>query len=79
MAQLIEKKYEIEVTRRMMEHTPFITDNGNYILDCALNREIDPYQVHEFLIHLVGVLETGYFFRYSRRSDCGNGTRRETH
>lgn len=61
VAQLIEKKNEIEVTRRMMEHTPFITDNGNYILDCALNREIDPYQVHEFLIHLVGVLETGYF------------------
>ena len=39
----------------------FTTDNGNYILDCQLKKGIDPYEMHEFLIHLTGVLETGYF------------------
>ena len=47
--------------RRMSDDVPFITDNGNYILDCQLNKQIDPYQFHEYLIHLTGVLETGYF------------------
>ena len=45
----------------MSDDVPFITDNGNYILDCQLNKQIDPYQFHEYLIHLTGVLETGYF------------------
>ena len=45
----------------MVDDVPFITDNGNYILDVTLNSSIDPYAMHEFLIHLVGVLETGYF------------------
>ena len=44
----------------MSDDVPFITDNGNYILDCQLNKQID-YQFHEYLIHLTGVLETGYF------------------
>lgn len=45
----------------MSDDVPFITDNGNYILDCQLNKQIDPNQFHEYLIHLTGVLETGYF------------------
>ena len=45
----------------MSDDVPFITDNGNYILDCQLNKQIDPYHFHEYLIHLTGVLETGYF------------------
>ena len=32
----------------MNEDIPFITDNGNYILDCELKSKIDPYQLHEF-------------------------------
>ena len=45
----------------MSDDVPFITDNGNYILDCQLNKQIDPYQFHEYLIHLTGVLETDIF------------------
>ena len=52
----------------MSDDVPFITDNGNYILDCQLNKQIDPYQFHEYLIHLTGVLETGYIFKYNRSS-----------
>lgn len=62
---LVSKKIaaydNLKVMRRMVDDVPFITDNGNYILDVTLNASIDPYAMHEFLIHLVGVLETGYF------------------
>ena len=58
----------------MYEDIPFITDNGNYILDCELKSKIDPYQLHEFLIHLTGVLETGYF-RYDNTSDYWHSRR----
>ncbi len=62
---LVSKKIaaydNLQVIRRMVDDVPFITDNGNYILDVTLNSSIDSYAMHEFLIHLVGVLETGYF------------------
>ena len=62
---LVSKKIvaydNLKVMRRMVDDVPFITDNGNYILDVTLNSSIDPYAMYEFLIHLVGVLETGYF------------------
>ncbi|MFO3719945.1 ribose 5-phosphate isomerase A [Staphylococcus felis] len=61
VAQKIEQHFQTSVQRRMVEDTPLITDNGNYILDCGLTVHIDPYEAHEFLIHLTGVLETGYF------------------
>ncbi|REH92784.1 ribose 5-phosphate isomerase A [Staphylococcus felis] len=61
VAQKIEQRFQTSVQRRMVEDTPLITDNGNYILDCGLTVHINPYEAHEFLIHLTGVLETGYF------------------
>ena len=63
--QLIKAKIEdyghIRTELRIRDDVPFITDNGNYILDCELTTELDPYQLHEYLIHLTGVLETGFF------------------
>lgn len=61
VAKKIEAYDQLLVERRMANDIPFVTDNGNYILDITLNQNIDPYEMHEFLIHLVGVLETGYF------------------
>ncbi|WP_432717159.1 ribose 5-phosphate isomerase A [Staphylococcus equorum] len=64
---LVSKKIEsygksnIKAIRRVVDDVPFITDNGNYILDLELYENIDAYEMHEYLIHLVGVLETGYF------------------
>ena len=58
--QKIERTYDIHVSRRVNEDVPFITDNGNYILDCSLQNRIPAYEL-QFLIHLTGVLETGYF------------------
>ncbi|PAI26507.1 hypothetical protein APW54_05375 [Staphylococcus aureus] len=57
----IESYADIKVERRVNEDVAFITDNGNYILDCKLPKGIDPYKFHEYLIHLTGVFETGYF------------------
>ena len=78
---LVSKKIaaydNLKVKRRMVDDVPFITDNGNYILDVALHSGIDPYEMHEFLIHLVGVLETGYFIDVTDQVIIGtqNGVR----
>ena len=40
---------------------PFITDNGNYILDCALGRIDDADMLHDLLKSVPGVVETGLF------------------
>ena len=54
-----------------MEDIPFVTDNGNYILDVELLPNTDAYAMHEYLIHLTGVLETGYFLDVADRVIIG--------
>lgn len=61
IAKEIERSKGLTAIRRMVDDVPFITDNGNYILDLVLNKDIEPFAMHEYLIHLIGVLETGYF------------------
>ena len=72
---LVSKKIKaydnLNVIRRMADDVPFITDNGNYILDVDLNRNIEPAAMHEYLIHLVGVLETGYFLDVADQAIIG--------
>ena len=42
---------------------PYLTDNGNYIYDIHFQGlRTDPKKDHEKLIHIPGVLETGFFF-----------------
>ncbi|MEJ8766044.1 ribose-5-phosphate isomerase RpiA [Oceanobacillus sp. HCA-5259] len=45
----------------------FVTDNGNYILDCAFEEIHDPVATHEQLIALVGVVETGLFVDMTKK------------
>jgi ribose 5-phosphate isomerase A len=47
--------------RRLASGEAFITDNGNYILDCALGRIDDPDILHDLLKSAPGVVETGLF------------------
>jgi ribose 5-phosphate isomerase A len=49
------------VTVRGSESDPFVTDNGNYILDCAFGVIDDPEQVATQLSLLPGVVEHGLF------------------
>lgn len=72
---LVAKKIELDtrakVSRRNVEDITFITDNDNYILDVELPPNTDPYDMHEYLIHLTGVLETGYFLDLADRVIVG--------
>ncbi len=48
-------------TRRSVDGEPFVSDNGNYILDCAFGSIPDPADRHRALKLLPGVVETGLF------------------
>lgn len=48
-------------TLRKNGDTPFVSDNGNYILDCQFNGIADPDTLHNQLKLLLGVVETGLF------------------
>lgn len=48
-------------TLRLDRDEPFLTDNGNFILDCHLGRIGDPEDVSSALNQIAGVIETGLF------------------
>lgn len=48
-------------TLRTKDDKPYITDNGNYILDCAFGAIENPEQLHHQLKAITGVVETGLF------------------
>jgi ribose 5-phosphate isomerase A len=49
------------VLRRGAGGEPFVTDNGNYILDCRCGEIHDPAQLERGLKALTGVVESGLF------------------
>ena len=50
-------------TLRKEKAVPFITDNGNYILDCRFNAINEPAALNTQLHTIPGVVETGLFVR----------------
>lgn len=52
-----------KVTLRKRDHEIFVSDNGNYILDCEFGVISDPEKLHDELKLLPGVIETGLFIR----------------
>ncbi len=54
--------------RRAADGSPFVTDNGNLILDCATGPMEQALAVHQQLKSLVGVVETGLFIGIARRA-----------
>jgi ribose 5-phosphate isomerase A len=46
---------------RMKDGQPFITDNGNFILDCSFGNIPDPGVLNEMLNGIPGVVENGLF------------------
>ena len=52
---------EGEIRLRSDGVQPFVTDNGNYILDCAFGRIDDPEALDAALKRVPGVLENGLF------------------
>jgi len=53
---------EGEVTLRLgKDNKPFVTDSGNFILDCAFGRIEDPEELDQALKMIPGVVENGLF------------------
>lgn len=62
--ELVAKKISdlgAEPQLRNTETDVFVTNNGNYILDCAFPVIRQPKQLHDDLKAMVGVVETGLF------------------
>ena len=50
-----------DITMRMAENAPFVTDEGNYILDLHLGKISDPLKLAIALNQVPGVVESGLF------------------
>ncbi len=46
---------------RMSDNHPYMTDNSNYIVDCAFGEIADPAGLHEKINAITGVVENGLF------------------
>ena len=40
---------------------PYVTDNGNYVVDCAFGLILDPAELEEKIKGIFGVVEVGLF------------------
>lgn len=57
---------------RMKQEKLFITDNQNYIVDLNLNTPLeDPSNIHQKLLQIPGVVETGLFMGYAKKIIIG--------
>jgi ribose 5-phosphate isomerase A len=52
---------------RKIDKEVFVSDNGNYILDCQFNAIMQPQNLHEKLKQIVGVVETGLFINIASK------------
>ena len=60
-AAALERLGAAPVLRQTAEGHPFITDGGNYILDCRFARIADPRRLEQQIGMTVGVVESGLF------------------
>lgn len=59
---------------REMEHVPFITDNGNYIIDADFGLIADPAELSRTLNQIDGILAHGLFINLATIVIMGDGT-----
>ena len=62
-----------EISRRMSGQTPYVTDEGNYILDLHLGRIADAAQLALWLNQVPGVVENGLFIDICAQVIIGHG------
>jgi ribose 5-phosphate isomerase A len=56
------------------DRTPFVTDGGNYIADCAFGPMANPKETAHHLDHVVGAVEHGLFLGFAREVIVGGGS-----
>ncbi|WP_248923859.1 ribose-5-phosphate isomerase RpiA [Paenibacillus hamazuiensis] len=56
---------------RIVDHKPFITDNGNYIADCDFGTIERPGQLHNAINMIPGVVENGLFIKMATKVIVG--------
>jgi len=52
-------------------NTPYLTDGGNFIMDCAFGPMGDPKEIAHHLDHVVGLVEHGLFLKYASEAIVG--------
>jgi ribose 5-phosphate isomerase A len=64
--------------RRMNGADPYLTDNGNYIIDCAFEEIRDAEKMHESVNAITGVVDNGLFIKIATKLVLGfsDGTTR---
>jgi ribose 5-phosphate isomerase A len=60
-----------DAKRRMKGTTPYITDNGNFIIDCAFGEIKDPPHLHEMVNAIAGVVDNGLFIHIASKLVLG--------
>lgn len=53
------------------ENTPYVTDGGNFIMDCAFGPMTDPKEIAHHLDHVVGLVEHGLFLKCASEAIVG--------
>ncbi|MCA8964938.1 MAG: ribose-5-phosphate isomerase RpiA [Planctomycetes bacterium] len=62
------------VTRREKDGAPFVSDNGNYVLDCKYESIEDPAWLAEQLHGIVGIVDHGLFVGMAGRVLVGDAS-----
>jgi ribose 5-phosphate isomerase A len=57
---------------RLVADSPFVTDNGNYILDCDIQQIVDPPKTEREINAICGVVECGLFTNLAHRVIIGH-------
>jgi ribose 5-phosphate isomerase A len=60
-----------EAKRRMIGTEPYLTDNGNYIVDCAFEFIENPPALHESVNAITGVVDNGLFIHIAKKLVLG--------
>ena len=61
--RLVKRRLSEDSSLRTKDNNPYVTDNGNYILDVRFRRIKDPVKLEKDLNSIPGVIENGIFTR----------------
>jgi ribose 5-phosphate isomerase A len=64
-ARQLSKLGATPTLRRNSDGQPYISDGGNYILDCAFDPSVSPDLLAQNLDHVIGVVEHGLFIGFA--------------